>query len=183
MKKAPAGERVDQSGGGRLFIVDNSVSGWTGLGYLQAWCEIARSFDIATGYFEIGALLELDGKWQGLDNLRILMGAETTHRTWDALLAAVRTRLRDRLDASLEEVKRPNPFLRNVPAILDALRAGKIGELHTSLRVEPSEFHGHDDSAFDMEATMASRFRLSSLFRTLPRSLMNPCFQFSARSP
>ncbi len=64
-----------------LFIVDNSVSGWTGLRYLEEWASIARSFDIATGYFDIGALLALDGKWQGLEKIRILMGAETTRRT------------------------------------------------------------------------------------------------------
>ena len=49
-----------------LFIVDNSISGWTGLRYLKEWTEIAKAFDIATGYFEIGSLLALDGKWQGL---------------------------------------------------------------------------------------------------------------------
>lgn len=59
-----------------LFIVDNSVSGWTGLRYLEEWCGIAKSFDIATGFFEIGALIALDGKWQGLDKIRILMEAK-----------------------------------------------------------------------------------------------------------
>ena len=68
-----------RSRGRGLFIVDNSVSGWTGLRYLKEWAGIAKAFDIATGYFEIGALLALDGKWQGLDKIRILMGAETTH--------------------------------------------------------------------------------------------------------
>jgi hypothetical protein len=58
-----------------LFIVDNSVSGWTGLRYLEEWTGIAKGFDIATGYFEIGALLALDGKWQQLEKIRILMGA------------------------------------------------------------------------------------------------------------
>jgi hypothetical protein len=39
-----------------LFIVDNSVSGWTGLRYLEKWPGIAsKAFDIGTGYFEIGA--------------------------------------------------------------------------------------------------------------------------------
>lgn len=60
--------------GGELFIVDNSVSGWTGVRYLQDWTQIARSFDIATGYFEIGGLLELDGRWQQLEKIRILIG-------------------------------------------------------------------------------------------------------------
>ena len=112
--------------GRSLFIVDNSVSGWTGLRYLSEWTGIAKSFDIATGYFEIGALLALDGKWQGLDRIRILMGAETTHRTRKALLEAVRRNALVRLDESLEEDKKPNPFLNGVPAVLDALRSGQI---------------------------------------------------------
>ena len=114
------------SKGRELFIVDNSVSGWTGLRYLQEWSDIAKAFDIATGYFEIGALLALDGKWQGLDKIRILMGSETTHRTRKAILEAVRSQALDRLDESIEEDKAPNPFLHGVPAILDALRAGQI---------------------------------------------------------
>ena len=44
---------ADPKGRG-LFIVDNSVSGWTGLRYLEEWSGIAKAFDIATGYFEIG---------------------------------------------------------------------------------------------------------------------------------
>ena len=46
---------TDSTGRG-LFIVDNSVTGWTGLRYLEEWAEIAKAFDIATGFFEIGAL-------------------------------------------------------------------------------------------------------------------------------
>ncbi len=115
-----------RSRGRDLFIVDNSVSGWTGLRYLKEWTGIAKAFDIATGYFEIGALLALDGEWQGLDRIRILMGAETTCRTRKALLEAVRRHALDRLDRSLEENKKPNPFLHGVPAVLDALRSGQI---------------------------------------------------------
>ena len=114
------------SKGRELFIVDNSVSGWTGLRYLEEWSSIAKAFDIATGYFEIGALLTLDGKWQGLDKIRILMGAEITHRTRKALLEAVRAQALGRLDESIEEDKEPNPFLHGVPAILNALRSGQI---------------------------------------------------------
>ena len=115
-----------ESKGRDLFIVDNSVSGWTSLRYLEEWSGIAKAFDIATGYFEIGALLALDGKWQGLDKIRILMGAEMTHRTRKALLDAVRARATEILDQSIEAAKGVNPFLQGVPAILDALRSGKI---------------------------------------------------------
>jgi hypothetical protein len=109
-----------------LFIVDNSVSGWTALRYLEEWSGIAKSFDIATGYFEIGALLALDGKWQSLDRIRILMGAEMTQRSRKALLDAVRSRALQILDGSIESDKGMNPFLHGVPAILEALRSRKI---------------------------------------------------------
>ncbi len=115
-----------ESKGRDLFIVDNSVSGWTGLRYLEEWSGIAKSFDIATGYFEIGALLALDGKWQPLEKIRILMGAETTQRTRKALLEAVRARAVQILDGSIEADKDANPFLHGVPAILEALRSGQI---------------------------------------------------------
>lgn len=116
----------DATRGRELFIVDNSVSGWTGLRYLEEWSSIAKAFDIATGYFEIGALLALDGKWQGLDKIRILMGAETTHRTRKAMLEAVRSRAIQILEGSIEADKGANPFLHGVPAILGALRSGQI---------------------------------------------------------
>src|SRR5436190_19890472 len=118
---------VNQEGRGRdLFIVDNSVSGWTGLRYLEEWTSLAKGFDIATGHFEIGALLALDGKWQLLDKIRILMGADTTHRTRKAVLDAVRERAVEVLDSSIEADKDANPFLNGVPAILQALRSGQI---------------------------------------------------------
>jgi len=109
-----------------LFIVDNSVSGWTGLRYLEEWSSIARAFDIATGYFEIGSLLALDGKWQELEKIRILMGSDMTHRTRKALLDAVRSHAVEVLDSSIEAAKDANPFLRGVPGILDAIKSGKI---------------------------------------------------------
>jgi len=115
-----------ESKGRDLFIVDNSVSGWTGVRYLEEWTGIARAFDIATGYFEIGALLALDGKWQGLDKIRILLGAETTERTRRVLLETVRARAVETLDRSIETAKESNPFLHGVPAILEALRSGQI---------------------------------------------------------
>jgi hypothetical protein len=112
--------------GGDLFIVDNSISGWTGLRYLQDWTDYATSFDIATGYFEIGSLLELDGKWQQLEKIRILMGDEMTRRTRKALLEAIKSRTEETLDKSLEDDKEANPFLKGVPAIVEALQSGQI---------------------------------------------------------
>ena len=115
-----------ESTGRDLFIVDNSVSGWTGLRYLEEWAGIAKAFDIATGFFEIGALLALEGKWQGLEKIRVLMGTETTFRTRKALLESVRARVVETLDQSIESGKQDNPFLHGVPAVLEGLRSGQI---------------------------------------------------------
>ena len=118
---------MTHDGRGRdLFIVDNSATGWTGLRYLEEWASIARAFDIATGYFELGSLLELDGKWQNLEKIRILMGSDKTERTRKALFDAAIARAVTELDQSIEVEKARDPFLRGVPAILDALRARQI---------------------------------------------------------
>ena len=109
-----------------LFIVDNSVATWTGLSHLEEWTKTAKAFDIATGYFEIGALTALDGKWQSLDKVRILMGADTNHRSRRALLEAVTKRATEEVDAGLEHDKDASPFLAGVSAVLSALRAGRI---------------------------------------------------------
>ena len=116
---------MSESGGGDLFIVDNSVSGWTGLEYLRQWSDLARSFDIATGFFEIGALLALDGKWQQLEKIRLLMGDEVSLQTHKVFKEALRQRV-GRLDDSLEHEKGPNPFLEGVEAVVEAIAEGRI---------------------------------------------------------
>lgn len=110
---------------GDLFIVDNSDTD-KALDYLRGWAQIPQnSLDIATGYFEIGALLKLDGYWQRLDKIRILMGDEVTRRTREALIAGLAA-ITARLEASLEQEQQVNDFLAGVPAIVTALRERRI---------------------------------------------------------
>ena len=111
---------------GPLFIVDNGKSGRNGLEYLREWSELASSVDIATGFFEIGSLLDLDGHWQKFDKIRILMGDEISHRTKKALLVAVKQRAEERLDESIEDDKERDPFLTGLDAVVAALVSGQI---------------------------------------------------------
>ncbi|MBM2831983.1 MAG: hypothetical protein HW414_1035 [Dehalococcoidia bacterium] len=111
--------------GADLFIVDNSDSDWKVRRYLHEWADISHSFDIATGYFEIGALLALEGQWQKLEHLRILMGDEVSMRTKKALVAGIES-AKGVLDASIEREKESNDFLTGVPAIVEAVRNRKI---------------------------------------------------------
>jgi len=108
-----------------LFIVDNSDADWKVRSYLKDWCELSSAIDIATGYFEIGALLTLEEKWQAVDHIRILMGDEVSLRTKRAFVEGLR-KISERLDGSLETEKSQNDFLQGVPAIMEAFRNGKI---------------------------------------------------------
>jgi len=116
---------AERKSGADLFIVDNSDSDWKVKQYLSEWTQIASGFDIATGYFEIGALLALDGEWQKLDKLRILMGDEVSMRTRKALLEGIET-AKNILDRSLEAEKENNDFLTGVPAVVEALQKKQI---------------------------------------------------------
>ena len=73
------------------FIVDNTDEHWKALEYVREWCEISSAIDIATGHFEIGAFLALDGAWQKVDKIRLLIGGETSRATADAIAAALDT--------------------------------------------------------------------------------------------
>ena len=111
--------------GSELFIVDNSEEDWKVLRYLHDWCQLSKSIDIATGYFEIGSLLALRDEWQKVDQIRILMGDEVSLRTKNAFAEGFQ-RVRQHLDISLEAEKQKNDFLTGVPGIVEAIRSGKI---------------------------------------------------------
>lgn len=108
-----------------LFIVDNSDSDWKVRSYLSEWCQLSKSMDIATGYFEIGALLCLKEAWQSVDHIRILMGDEVSYRTKRIFTEGLK-KINDRLDKSVETEKIQNDFLQGVPAIVEAIHNGKI---------------------------------------------------------
>jgi len=111
--------------GTELFLVDNSDADWKVLRYLHDWCQLAKGIDIATGYFEIGSLLALKDEWQKVDHIRLLMGDEVSKRTRAAFENGLQ-KIRDRLDESIENEKQKNDFLTGVPAIVEAIRSGKI---------------------------------------------------------
>lgn len=111
--------------GGDLFIIDNSDPELKVNAYLAEWCQLSRGIDIATGYFEISALLALRETWQSVDQIRILMGDEVSFRTKRAFQQGL-TRIQSQLDGSLEREKERNELLEGVPAIVEAIRSGKI---------------------------------------------------------
>ena len=106
---------------GPPFIVDNgsdAASVRTALSELLEGCE---AFDVATGYFEIGALLALGDAWKGVGRIRILIGSETPRQTAVALREA-----KEGVDRSVIAERRKDPFLAPLDEIVEALRSGQI---------------------------------------------------------
>lgn len=165
--------------GGDLFIVDNSLSGWTGLRYLEQWTEISTGFDIATGYFEIGALLALDGHWQKLGKIRVLMGDETTRKTKRLLLEALKAKAEETIEANLESVKDDNPFLNGVVAIVNAIKSGQI-----ECRVyNKSKFHAKAYITHPKLEVVGSKALVGSSNFTKPGLLQNVELNVQVQSP
>ena len=118
-------KRSSHKVGSELFIVDNSADDWKALRYIHDWCQLSKQIDVAAGYFEVGALLALDGEWQKVGKIRILFGDEVSKRTKRAFESALKVAA-ERLDQSLEAEKKKNHFLSGTEVIVDALRSGQI---------------------------------------------------------
>jgi superfamily II DNA or RNA helicase len=112
--------------GSELFIVDNSDEAWKVAEYMRRWCNHSSTIDVATGYFDIGALLCLGENWQQVDKIRILVGDDLNLRTVKAIRQALTQRAADALNESFENEKAENPFLQGVPAILKGMADKKI---------------------------------------------------------
>lgn len=108
-----------------LYIVDNSTEEQSVKQYLIDWCNVSKQMDIATGYLEIGGLLSLDSHWQKVDKIRIILGNEVTKRTKDVIDEVV-SALLNGVKKSIDDEHEKNEFLIGVPAIIDAMKTGKI---------------------------------------------------------
>lgn len=112
-----------------LYIVDNSNEKSSVKNYLSEWCSISKQMDIATGYFEIGGLLTIGEEWQKLDKIRIILGNEMTKRTKgviEEVVEEVAKAMINRFRESVEREHEKNEFLIGVPAIIKAMKSGKI---------------------------------------------------------
>lgn len=118
-------KRQNHASGSELFIVDNSDEDWKALRYLHDWCQLSKAIDIATGYFDIGSLLALDGEWQKVAKFRILMGDEVSKRTKKTFEKGLQN-IVDCLDNSIEQEKEKDDFLNGVPGIVQAMKDRKI---------------------------------------------------------
>ena len=131
----------------------------------------SRRWDVATGYFEVGALLDLDGSWQTLEELRILLGDEVTKRTRDQLAAA----LRNQSDASLEAVKEKDDSLLGLAAVRQAIQTHQIkARVYTKAKFHAKSYlmDGNDDSLVDFAVVGSSNFTHPGLTQNIELNVL-----------
>ncbi|MDQ2687391.1 MAG: phospholipase D-like domain-containing protein, partial [Armatimonadota bacterium] len=130
-----------------------------------------RQWDVATGYFEVGSLLDLDGQWQALEGMRVLLGDEMTRRTRDELIRSLRQQSED----SIEKAKEQDDALTGLAAIRQALADGHI---QTRVYAE-AKFHakgylmeGAESSLVDYAVVGSSNFTHPGLTQNIELNLL-----------
>ena len=118
---AGSSNSLQRTGSSDFIIVDNSDEHWKALTYVRQWCDVSKSIDIATGYFDVQALLSLDGYWQKVEKLRILIGDETSHRTGDLI-----RRVRKLIDETAVHHRVNDPYLTGLDSIIQGIVSGQI---------------------------------------------------------
>ena len=154
-----------------LPTINDNQGDATVLAALQKLVPQAVQLDIATGTFEVGGFLSLDGHWQTVERIRVLMGDETTGRTKNELVLA----LRKTSDDSIETAKEADDDLTPLKAVREALAAKKI-EVRAYTK---AKFHAKlyltdmpDSSLVDFALVGSSNFTASGLTRNLELNLL-----------
>jgi len=151
-------------------LLDNRSEN-TVLSALQRLLPVSKSLDIATGTFEVGALLALDSLWQHSEKIRILMGDETTRRTKREILTALTTTT----SQSIEAEKERDDSLADLAAVRASLADKKI-----SVRVySKAKFHAkaylmetNENSLVDFAVVGSSNFTRPGLTQNLELNLL-----------
>jgi superfamily II DNA or RNA helicase len=151
-------------------IIDNREEN-TVLNALKRLLPEVNSLDIATGYFEVGSLLALDGLWQRLKQLRLLMGDETTRRTKQVLLSA----LLSEVNRSIEEAKERDDSLKGLAAVRQAFQTKQIQAriyARAKFHAKAYLFETDDKQLSDYAIVGSSNFTLPGLTQNLELNMM-----------
>ena len=150
-----------------LYIVDNATESQSVKHYLSEWCSVSKQMDIATGYLEVGGLLSLDGEWQKLGKIRIILGNEMTKRTKDDYVKFVRLAseiLKEKEDAIVAYVI-PHSYSDNLTfrgmrwKLLETYDLIYILDLHgNAMSNEHSNTEERDENVFDIQQGISISF-------------------------
>lgn len=152
-------------------IIDNRNHN-TLLNAFRVLIPSVESLDIGTGMFEIGAFLQLEGLWQQLSRIRILLGDETTKRTKEEIVRVMLAQS----DDSIEAEKIRNDALTGLDAVRQAI-VDKIIRLRVYTK---SKFHAksylmeaHASSPVDFAIVGSSNFTRPGLIENIELNLFS----------
>jgi superfamily II DNA or RNA helicase len=129
----------------------------------------SRRLDIATGYFEIGALLDLDQEWQKLENIRLLMGDESSIKTKSAFVDALQ-----QMDDGIERNQDEDDWksLAGLNAITNAISKGFIqARVYTKAKFHAKAFHFKTDGIVNHGIVGSSNFTHPGLTQNVELNL------------
>ena len=131
-----------------------------------------QRMDIATGVFEVGAFLLLEDLWRSLSGIRILMGDETTRRTRREIVQGLREASHD----SIEREKEREDALSGLPAVREAIAAGRIAvRVYSKAKSHAKSYlmESHDTSPVDFAIVGSSNFTRPGLTENLELNLFS----------
>ncbi len=143
--------------------IDNRP-GNTVLDAIAALMDVAQSLDVATGFFEVGSFVDLDGKWQHLDHIRLLMGDEINKSSKLAFLQALRRR------DGLERIKEKDDWvaLKGLQALVDAIVANQVeARVYTRAKFHAKAYHFYTPGVVDHGIVGSSNFTHPGLTQNL----------------
>ena len=146
-------------------LIDN-VDGNTLLKAFKALLLESNELDIATGTFEIGAFLLLEETWQHLNAVRILIGGETTGRTREQLVEALKKVTHESVES--EKEKEDSVFLDRLASVRSAIRDGKIQiRVYDSLHAKLSLMRSHIQHSSSFAIQGSSNFTQAGLTKNV----------------
>ena len=102
-------------------IIDNR-SGNTVLNALNQLLLNLKKLDIATGFFEVGSFLQIEPNWQTPDQIRLLMGNETSKTTQKVIIESALAHSNN----SIELQKERDDTLTGLDALKEAITGKKV---------------------------------------------------------
>ena len=97
-----------------LRLVDNETEERTVATALKKHLGAAGGLDVATGFFEVGGLLALEGVWQQAGSIRILLGAVVGKRSRQLLDKHLREKLEQEFLDGLKRQRNKDFMLRGL---------------------------------------------------------------------
>jgi len=131
----------------------------------------AKALDIATGFFEIGSFLDLDGCWQHVGQIRLLMGDEVTRKTKIELVDALKQKDRN----GIERVKSADDWaaLKGMIAFKTALAEGRIkAKVYTKAKFHAKALHFKTNGFANHGLIGSSNFTHPGLTQNLELNLL-----------